>query len=221
MDRGGAEAVAGGEVSERKTIKYPSGFERGVEDGKVMAHLVYDGPMLDRYAKHLTGHRDATTESNWLKAETPEEMARFRRSAARHFHAWMRGDQDEDHAAALWFNINGYEHVRTKLEMAEARAMYAEVEAELAAEATCVPPVAEKDLPASGPVEGKVYMLKDGTLVKAVRGASGGCEEIADANAAACWGSARCKGWPSGRSDPAFKRHYSGDIECLYLVVQE
>lgn len=50
-----------------------------------------------------------------MKAAGLEEMERFRESAARHFFQWMRGDTDEDHAAAVVFNLNGYEYVKDKL----------------------------------------------------------------------------------------------------------
>jgi hypothetical protein len=51
-----------------------------------------------------------------MKAQSVEELERFRMSAARHFEQWLRGDTDEDHAAAVFFNINGAEYTRSRCE---------------------------------------------------------------------------------------------------------
>lgn len=72
-------------------------------------------PMLVRWAE-LMGRGAAKYEArNWERACTPEELDRFQRSAFRHFVQWMRGDTDEDHAAATFFNIAGAEHVKARL----------------------------------------------------------------------------------------------------------
>lgn len=72
-------------------------------------------PMLVRWAE-LMGRGAAKYEArNWEKAQTAEELDRFQRSAFRHFVQWMRGDTDEDHAAAVFFNVSGAEHVRARL----------------------------------------------------------------------------------------------------------
>lgn len=98
---------------ERKT--FSSGMQRDVDESKVSYSLVYDGPMLQRYARHLTLGAKKYSPRNWMQASTVEEMERFRDSAARHFTAWMNGERDEDHMAACIFNLNGYEYVRDKL----------------------------------------------------------------------------------------------------------
>ncbi len=95
--------------------QFASGMQRDTEDGKVMYDLLFDGPMLERWAIHMTKGAQKYTPSNWLKAEGAEELARFRRSASRHFVQWMRGDRDEDHAAAVIFNLNGAEYVLGKM----------------------------------------------------------------------------------------------------------
>jgi hypothetical protein len=68
--------------------------------------------MFDRWAEHLTKGAEKYNEGNWLKASGEEELKRFRASAVRHFVQWLRGDTDEDHAAAVFFNINGIEYVK-------------------------------------------------------------------------------------------------------------
>lgn len=93
-------------------MTFDGGMVRDVQTGKTLYHLVLDGPMFVRWAEHLTKGAAKYSESNWLKAEGPAELARFRASAFRHFIQWYRGDTDEDHASAVFFNINGAEYVK-------------------------------------------------------------------------------------------------------------
>jgi hypothetical protein len=95
--------------------EFGSGMVRDTTEGKTMWSLVLDGPMLGRYARHLTLGAIKYAARNWMKASGNEEMERFRESAIRHFVQWCYGAQDEDHAAAVWFNINGYEYVKGKM----------------------------------------------------------------------------------------------------------
>lgn len=117
---------------ERK--QFASGMQRDVEDGKTLWHLVASGPMLQRWAELLTRGAVKYDADNWMKAEGEEELKRFRASAFRHFMQWFYRDTDEDHAAAVLFNINGAEYVREKIdppdvfERLEARAEAAEAE---------------------------------------------------------------------------------------------
>lgn len=108
-------------------MTFDGGMVRDVQTGKTLYHLVLDGPMFIRWAEHLTKGAAKYSESNWLKAEGPAELARFRASAFRHFIQWYRGDTDEDHASAVFFNINGAEYVKTKLTPdIDAQAAYAD-----------------------------------------------------------------------------------------------
>jgi len=96
-------------------MEFSSGMVRDTTEGKTLYHLVFSGPMLWRWAELLTRGAEKYDENNWMKAESKEELARFRASAVRHFFQWVRGDTDEDHGAAVFFNINGYEYVKGKL----------------------------------------------------------------------------------------------------------
>ncbi len=98
---------------ERK--EFASGMQRDTTTDKVLWHLVADGPMLERYATHLTNGAKKYDPRNWMKADSPEEWERFRESGYRHFMQWYNGDRDEDHAAAVWFNTNGAEYVAALL----------------------------------------------------------------------------------------------------------
>ena len=94
---------------------FPSGMRRDTEEGKVDYTLVYDGPMIDRVAAHLTKGANKYGPRNWMEANSVEERERFRRSASRHFRQWMAGDTDEDHFAAVVFNMNAAEYVADRL----------------------------------------------------------------------------------------------------------
>jgi hypothetical protein len=89
-------------------------MQRDVQEGKTLYHLTRSGPMYKRWAELLTRGAEKYDEDNWMKADSPEELARFRASAVRHFEQWLAGDTDEDHAAAVMFNINGAEYVKAR-----------------------------------------------------------------------------------------------------------
>lgn len=100
--------------------QYDSGMVRDVEEGKTDYSNVLHGPMFDRWAEHLTKAKAkypdvAPGVPNWTLAEGPAELARYRRSAFRHLVKWLKGEVDEDHAAAVFFNINGAEYVKGRL----------------------------------------------------------------------------------------------------------
>jgi len=105
-------------------VQFESGMVRDTGTGKTDYTLAVDGPMFERWATHLTkactnpdGTPGKYEPRNWMKATGWAEMVRFRISAFRHFIQWMRGEMDEDHAAAVFFNINGYEYVRTRVDL--------------------------------------------------------------------------------------------------------
>jgi hypothetical protein len=93
---------------------YATGMVRDTQDGKPDYTLV-DYPMLTRWAKHVTLGAEKYGRRNWQLASTEEELERFRSSAFRHFVQWITGDTDEDHAAAVYFNIAAAEMVTEKL----------------------------------------------------------------------------------------------------------
>lgn len=102
-------------------IEYPSGMIRESPQGKVEYWRVFQGPMLKRWAAHITKAAQKYPDympgrPNWLLAGSEEEYHRFRDSAVRHFIQWWEGDTSEDHAAAVFFNINGAEYVRCVLD---------------------------------------------------------------------------------------------------------
>jgi hypothetical protein len=95
-------------------MQFQSGMVRDLTTGKVDYSLAIDGPMFRRFAAHMTKGAAKYSKRNWMKAEGQEEADRFRESAFRHFMQWYLGETDEDHAAAVYFNINGAEYVKDK-----------------------------------------------------------------------------------------------------------
>lgn len=57
-------------------------------------------------------------ERNREQANTIEELNRFKESAFRHFMQWYCNNEDEDHWAAIIFNIQWVEMVKYKLSQA-------------------------------------------------------------------------------------------------------
>lgn len=101
-------------------MKFDSGMVRDTAAGKVDWWRVFVGPILERLAVHVTKGAEKYPDikpgiPNWTLASGEAEFQRFRDSAARHFAQWMRGDRDEDHAAAVVFNLNGAEYVRGRM----------------------------------------------------------------------------------------------------------
>jgi hypothetical protein len=94
-----------------KREAFASGMVRDTAEDKIDYSLIFDGPMLERWAQHLTNGAKKYEKRNWMKASGNDEYDRFRESALRHFIQWFRGDKDEDHAAAVFFNVNGAEYV--------------------------------------------------------------------------------------------------------------
>lgn len=99
---------------------FTSGMQRDTTDDKIDYSLVFDGPMFQRWAELMDRGAEKYDKRNWMKAAGHEELARFRESAIRHFLMWFWGWTDEDHAAAVIFNINGKEYVDEVLQKDQA-----------------------------------------------------------------------------------------------------
>lgn len=102
--------------------EFEGGMVRDTTEGKTNFLNVFFGPMLTRWAEHLTKGRKKYPDvspgvPNWTLAQGVEEYLRAKESATRHFFQWLRGDRDEDHAAAVYFNINLAEYVLERLEI--------------------------------------------------------------------------------------------------------
>lgn len=99
-----------------KRAEFASGMVRDTAEGKLDWTNLLHGPMLKRWAIHLTNAKTkypdpAPGVPNWTLGDGPEELQRFKESAFRHFMQWIMGERDEDHAAGVFFNINGAENL--------------------------------------------------------------------------------------------------------------
>lgn len=94
--------------------EFSTGMQRDVQTDKPRYDLV-DWPMIKRWAELMQRGAVKYGENNWKKAATVEEAERFRASALRHLIQWFNRETDEDHAAAVYFNIAGYEMTIKKI----------------------------------------------------------------------------------------------------------
>lgn len=103
-----------------KVRGYKTGMKRDSDKGKPRYDLCiarkHKNHMLKRWAELLLRGAEKYGDRNWEFAHTHEEFVRYQASAFRHFVAWMEGHEDEDHAAAIFFNVNCAEYVKEKLE---------------------------------------------------------------------------------------------------------
>jgi hypothetical protein len=99
---------------------YESGMRRDTQDGKPRYDLVIPlsmkTNMLRRWAELMARGMDKYGYRNWELANSQEELIRFKASAFRHFIQWFQNEEDEDHAAAVLFNIQAAEYVKEKLD---------------------------------------------------------------------------------------------------------
>ncbi len=100
---------------------FASGMVRDTNKGKARFDLLlaegisYGNQFLTRVAELFARGAEKYTDRNWEQANSTEELGRMKESAFRHFIQWMSGEDDEDHAAAVVFNLLAYESTITKL----------------------------------------------------------------------------------------------------------
>jgi len=101
--------------------EYAGGMVRDTNAGKARFELLfpkdvpYEAQFLTRCANLMTRGANKYQARNFEKASGPEEMERFKESALRHLVQWIAGESDEDHAAAVVFNLLGAETLRYKM----------------------------------------------------------------------------------------------------------
>jgi len=99
----------------------PSGYQRDTQQGKPRFDLLlpqgvpYSDQFLTRWANLLARGADKYSERNWEQASDQEDLDRFQSSAFRHLMQWMSGELDEDHAAAVAYNLMAYETTKYKM----------------------------------------------------------------------------------------------------------
>ena len=104
-----------------KRQEYNSGMRRDLQDGKPNLYLwipkdwPYEEQLLTRIGALATRGAEKYGARNSELANSKEELERFKASAMRHFMQWIMGETDEDHAAAIYFNIYMVEYLTWKL----------------------------------------------------------------------------------------------------------
>lgn len=107
-----------------KREEYDSGMVRDTEEGKARFDLIlprgipYEEQMLTRFAEHMARGAAKYEDRNWERANSEVELARYKSSAFRHLMQWLCGQGDEDHAAAVMFNLLAHETLAYKLSKA-------------------------------------------------------------------------------------------------------
>ena len=100
---------------------FSSGMQRDTQDGKPRFDLLlpkgvpYNNQMLTRFAALMERGASKYDERNWERANSQVELDRYYSSAIRHMMQWLAGDNDEDHAAAIMFNVMAAETVKGKM----------------------------------------------------------------------------------------------------------
>lgn len=95
-------------------VEFPSGMHRDTDEGKPRFDLI-PLPMLRRWADHMAKGAVKYGDRNWELADSQAEVDRMKASAFRHFVQWLEGSTDEDHAAAVMFNVAAAETTAAKL----------------------------------------------------------------------------------------------------------
>lgn len=95
-------------------VDFESGMRRDTDNGKPRYDLIPDF-MLKRWASLMARGAVKYGTDNWRMADSQEELKRFKSSALRHMYQWKCGDTDEDHAAAVLFNIAAAEYLKDKI----------------------------------------------------------------------------------------------------------
>jgi hypothetical protein len=108
-----------------KRQDYESGMRRDVQEGKprfdlCMAPVAYEEQLLTRWAALMARGAEKYGERNWQLADSQEEHDRFVASGLRHMMQYATGERDEDHAAAVLFNLMAAEYLKSKLKGHEA-----------------------------------------------------------------------------------------------------
>lgn len=101
--------------------EFNTGFKRDIQSSKPRFDLMvpkcipWNKNMFYRLADHLRKGYEKYGYRNWEMASTKEELISFEDSMFRHFMQYIGGEIDEDHAAAIMFNIIAAEMVKYKL----------------------------------------------------------------------------------------------------------
>jgi hypothetical protein len=97
---------------------YGNGGVRDTQAGKPRFDLLlplnvpYSAQLLTRWAALMGRGAEKYEDRNWEQFADEEALERAKSSAIRHLMQLVNGERDEDHAAAVLFNVMVYEYVR-------------------------------------------------------------------------------------------------------------
>lgn len=104
-----------------KRQEYNSGMRRDIQESKPRFDLIcpigqpYGETLIYRWAMLMERGMTKYGYRNWELANSEEELKRFKASAWRHFVQALSGETDEDHFAAVCFNLNAIIYLEGKL----------------------------------------------------------------------------------------------------------
>lgn len=104
-----------------KRQKYASGMHRDLQDDKPSLYLwipqdiPYKEQLWTRIGNLARRGANKYGVRNMDLACSKEELERFKDSAMRHMMQWLSNETDEDHAAAVFFNLLQAENVKYRL----------------------------------------------------------------------------------------------------------
>lgn len=105
-----------------KREEYASGMRRDLQEGKPNFWLItaedmpYSEQLLTRWAELMARGAEKYGLRNWERANSEVELERFKSSALRHLQQALLGEKDEDHYAAVCFNINAIVYLEWKIQ---------------------------------------------------------------------------------------------------------
>lgn len=105
-----------------KRQQFDSGGQRDTQEGKPRFDLLfpkgvpYEEQLITRWAYLMGRGAEKYTERNWELFESQEELDRAKSSALRHLIQLIHDVDDEDHAAAVLFNVLVIENIKRKLD---------------------------------------------------------------------------------------------------------
>jgi hypothetical protein len=108
--------------SSGQQAEFDGGGVRDTETDKPRFDLIrpvnvpYADQILTRWAALMARGAEKYAARNWEHFSDRTALDRAKSSAARHFEQWFNGEIDEDHAAAVFFNVMAVEYVRGVLD---------------------------------------------------------------------------------------------------------
>jgi hypothetical protein len=105
-----------------KRAAFANGGVRDTNEGKLRLDLVmpknvpFEDQLLVRWAELMRRGAEKYSDRNWEQFADEAAKERGKESALRHFMQWYFGFKDEDHGAAVLFNIGVHDYVEGVLE---------------------------------------------------------------------------------------------------------